>query len=227
MGWNEEMKKLKRAASKDYYLGKTTGKPRQGDMHMYDTMLKSRKLFKSKVQNLKRQEKVNFGEALYKQLQKDNQSCSWQNVQKGIKPVRCGTAVRVGEVVKDNDILSVWRDYFSSIVNSESSQKRKEEQLMFEMVLRERMSGLQLPWWCIEIIVSEVLKAFCHLKLNKAAGCNGTQPEHIKYGGFTLSMYLSVAFTMFLRHSFVPRQFLTSYIVPIVKDRRGDRQTSL
>ena len=70
--------------------------------------------------------------------------------------------------------------------------------------------------------MSEVLKAVGHLKLNKAAECDGIQPEHIKYGGFTLSLYLSVAFTMFLRHSYVPRQFLTSYIVPIVKDRRGD-----
>ena len=27
---------------------------------------------------------------------------------------------------------------------------------------------------------------------------------------------------MFLRHSFVPEQFLTSYVVPVVKDKRGD-----
>ena len=51
MGWNKEMKNLKRAASKDYYLWKAAGKPRQGDM--YETMVKSRKLFKSRVQNLK------------------------------------------------------------------------------------------------------------------------------------------------------------------------------
>ena len=108
-------------------------------------MLKSRKVFKSRVQNLKRQEKVNFGEALYKQLQKGNQACFWRNVQKGIKPVRCGTALRVGEAVKNNDILSVWRDHFSSIANSESFQKRKNEQLMFEMALRQRMSGRQFP----------------------------------------------------------------------------------
>ena len=133
---------------------------------MYETMLKSRKLLKGKVQTLKRQEKVNFGEDLYKQVQKGNQSCFWRNVQKGIKPVRCGTAVRVGETVKENNILSMWRDQFSSIVHSESSQKRKEEQLMFEMALRERMSGPQLPWWCIEIEVSEVLKAVGYLKLN-------------------------------------------------------------
>ena len=49
MGWNEKME-LKRGASKDYYLWKAAGKPRQSDM--YETMLKSRKLFKSKSSEL-------------------------------------------------------------------------------------------------------------------------------------------------------------------------------
>ena len=130
--------------------------------------------------------------------------------------------MQVGEAVNDSDILAMWRDHFSSIINSECPQKREEEQLRFERALREQMSRPQLPWWCFEINVSEVSKAVSRLKLNKAAGFDGIQPEHIKYGGFTLALYLSVAFTMFIRHSFVPMQFRTSYIVPVVKDRRGD-----
>ena len=82
------------------------------------------------------------------------------------------------------------------------------------------MRGPHLPWWCVEI--TGVLNAVQHLKLNKAARCDAVQPEHIKYGGFTLAFYLSAAFTMFLRHSFVPQQFLTSFIVPIMKARSGD-----
>ena len=46
--------------------------------------------------------------------------------------------------------------------------------------------------------------------------------EHLRYGGPILSIYMSMAFTAFLRHSFVPSQFLRSYIVPIVKDKRGN-----
>ena len=77
------------------------------------------------------------------------------------------------------------------------------------------MRGSDLPWWCV---VKEVLKAISGLKANKAAGCDGVQPEHVKYGGCDLALYLSAAFTMFLRHSFVPEQFLTSYVVPVVKE---------
>ena len=62
--------------------------------------------------------------------------------------------------------------------------------------------------------MSEVLKAVGHLKLNKAAGCDGIQPEHIKYGGFTLSLHWIVAFTMFLRQTFVPGSFLHHVLCP-------------
>ena len=33
---------------------------------------------------------------------------------------------------------------------------------------------------------------------------------------------MSVAFTAFLRHSFVPQQWLKSFIVPFIKDKKGD-----
>ena len=47
-------------------------------------------------------------------------------------------------------------------------------------------------------------------------------PEHVKYGGFDLALYLSVAFTIFLRHSYVQEQFLTSYVVSVGKDKSRD-----
>ena len=74
----------------------------------------------------------------------------------------------------------------------------------------------------VDISLERVVKAVGGLKTNKAAGCDGVQPEHVKYGGCVLALYLCSAFTMFLRHSFVPEQFVTSYVVPVVKDRSGD-----
>ena len=61
-----------------------------------------------------------------------------------------------------------------------------------------------------------------YLKVNKSPGPDDIMSEHLRYGGPILSIYMSVAFTAFLRHSFVPSQFLRSYIVSIVKDKRGN-----
>ena len=101
------------------------------------------------------------------------------------------------------------------MANSEPSQRRIEERMKFETMIRKQMGGPSLPWWCVDIKVAEVVKAVRHLMKQKAAGLDGIQPKHIKYGGGMLALYLSIAFTMFLRHSFVPHQFLSSVIVPI------------
>ena len=94
--------------------------------------------------------------------------------------------------------------------------------MKFETMIRKEMGGPNLTWWCIDIEVAEVVKAVRHLKMQKAAGLDAIQPKHVKYGGGMLALYLSISVTMFLRHSFVPHQFLSSVIVPIIKDRCGD-----
>ena len=99
-----------------------------------------------------------------------------------------GSAVRGGKAINDEDILSLWAKHFGSIVNSECPRKRELERLDFEKSIRERMRGSDLPWWCVDIKVKEVLKAISGLKLNKAAGCDGVQPEHVKYGGCDLAL---------------------------------------
>ena len=58
--------------------------------------------------------------------------------------------------------------------------------------------------------------------MKKGAGLNSIQPEHTKYDGGMLDLYLSIASTLIRRQSFVAQQFLSSFIVPIIKDRCGD-----
>ena len=66
------------------------------------------------------------------------------------------------------------------------------------------------------------MKAAGGLKMNKASGCDVVQPQHVKYKGCGLTLYLSTGFTMFLHHSIALKQYDASYVVPAVKDRIGD-----
>ena len=84
------------------------------------------------------------------------------------------------------------------------------------------MGGPDLSWWCVDIKVAEVVKAVRHLKMQKAAVLDGIKPQHIKYCGDMLALYLSIAIKMFLRHSFVPHQFLSSVAFLIIKERCED-----
>ena len=73
-----------------------------------------------------------------------------------------------------------------------------------------------------DVYPSEVVRSCRMLKLKKSAGADAIEAEHLKYGGFELAIHMSIAFSAFLRHSFIPSQWLESYIVPIVKDKKGD-----
>ena len=139
-----------------------------------------------------------------------------------MKPTKVKTAVKIGDVSNDEEILVQWKDHFGNVVNSQEQESFDCDKLDYENLMKTKLGLSRLPWWCVEIRPSEVEKAFGQLKCSKSTGPDDIQAEHLKYGGFELAVYFSIAFTAFLRHSFVPSQFLKSYVIPIVKDKLGD-----
>ena len=155
-------------------------------------------------------------------IEDDDQTKFWKSVKRGFRPELASHAKRVGDASNVRDILGTWKDHFSGLVNSEPPESVEDDRKLFEETLGSYMKKLHLPWWFVDIHPIEVEKAIGHLKFNKSPGPDGIMSEHLKYGGPALAIYLSVAFTTFLRHSFLPKEFLKSYIVPILKDKRGN-----
>ena len=85
--------------------------------------------------------------------------------------------------------------------------------MIFQDLLETSERNSKWPWYSVEIRPSEVFDIY------KSAGPDGIESEHLRFGGYELSIHMSVAFTAFLRHAFVPSQFLGSYIVPISKGK--------
>ena len=154
-------------------------------------------------------------------IKKKNSADFWKRIKFGLG---CSTVTptRIGEATSEDAVMELWRDHFGKIINSEPCASVDRERLLFEENLRKRVGDLRLPWWVVEIHPSEVEKSFKNLKLKKSSGVDEIEAEHLSFGGFELSIHMSIAFTAFLRHSFVPSQWLQSFIVPIIKDRKGD-----
>ena len=128
----------------------------------------------------------------------------------------------IGEANSDEEVLRPWKRHFGAIISSGSSEDLERDRVIFEDLLETSERNAKWPWWSVEIRPTEVETAVRHLKMNKSAGPDGIESEHLRFGGYELSIHTSVAFTAFLRHTFVPRQFLGSYIVPISKDKQGN-----
>ena len=60
------------------------------------------------------------------------------------------------------------------------------------------------------------------LKLEKAGGIDGLVTEHVIHCHPSIIVHLKFLFTMMMTHSFVPDDFGSGVIIPIIKDRNGD-----
>ena len=93
----------------------------------------------------------------------DHHDHFWGRLKRGIRPNSGGASTRIGQACSDRDILCRWREHFAAVVNSKPSQRRIEERMKVETMIRKQMGGPNLPWWCVDIKVAEVVKAVRHL----------------------------------------------------------------
>jgi len=75
------------------------------------------------------------------------------------------------------------------------------------------------------ITVNEVKDALKQQKKNKRVGLNGLCMESLIYGGTRLSVHLSLLFSFCIHHCYMPRSFIKSVVIPLVKNKNGDLTT--
>ena len=64
------------------------------------------------------------------------------------------------------------------------------------------------------------------LKLNKSCGMDGIQAEHLKYSSPRLIPLLSMVFSSFFVHGFLPSSLMSVVLVPIIKNKAGNVSSS-
>ena len=67
-----------------------------------------------------------------------------------------------------------------------------------------------------------IIDAISSMKKGKSADEDGISIEHLHHSPLNILVRLTNLFNSMLRHSFVPRQFQSGFMVPIVKDNHGN-----
>ena len=147
-----------------------------------------------------------------------------QLVKNGISPTPSTMKARcvIGKTESVEGTLRLWKKHFGAIISSWGDKDLERDRKIFKELLETVEGKSKWPWWSMEITPSEVLRALDCLKLNKSTGPDGIESENLRYGCFDLAIHMSIGFTVFMRHAFVPHQFARSYIVLIDKDKHGD-----
>ena len=117
--------------------------------------------------------------------------------------------------------MTQWTNHFSSIATSQSHSNSAVVEVCKKIPNLTSLSKLNSD----DIVdddftVEEVELALKKLKTRK--GLDGLQPEHLKYGGALLTLWLKQIFNAFIRLEHIPPHILTGIIRPVYKGKGKD-----
>ena len=108
----------------------------------------------------------------------------------------------------------MWQAHFSELLNSVHDISSKS-------FVCEHVDAV-LPDSRILVTSCDVSDSLKKVKLGKSAGIDGLAAEHFVYSHERISVHLAMLFTSMLTHGYLPYAFMTTSIIPILKNKIGD-----
>jgi len=210
-GWNEYVQDKHTEARSAYLSWLQSGKPRSG--YLFQLMQRTRANFKLALRYCRQQEVQLRADACAINLRNKDPIKFWQSVKKASNRNATKYASTIGNVTGEQNISEMWRTHFQQLYNSVSCDN---DLISFNNFL----SGVTCEK--INVCVADVARAVSKQKLSKSTGPDGIHSEAYMNGGLRLATHLCIVFNLFLTHGFIPENFMSSIIVPLVKCKSGD-----
>ena len=119
--------------------------------------------------------------------------------------------------------MTQWTNHFSSIGTSQSHSNSAVFEVCKKIPNLTSLSKLNSDDIVDDgFMVEEVELALKKMKTRKAGGLDGLHPEHLKYGGSLLILWLKQIFNAFIRLEHIPPHILTGIIHPVYKGKGKD-----
>ena len=120
-------------------------------------------------------------------------------------------------------VQSCWVDHFSTIAKSKASSNPQVATSSKRLSTLASLSELNCDDIVDDVITTEEVEfALKRLKCRKAGGIDCLLPEHLKYGGSLLTIWLKQIFNAFIQLEHIPACILTGITRPIYKGKGKD-----
>ena len=137
---------------------------------------------------------------------------------KGIKKessARVPLAPMINNCIGDKEICDIWQAHYKTLLNSVKISSSKA----FVEPDRPSIKDSSIVFRPIDIF-----KALKNAKTGKACGVDGLPAEHFIYADVHVHVHvhLSLLFNCFVSNGYLPREFMKTAIVPIIKNKSGN-----
>jgi len=188
------------------------GKPR--DEPEAILMRKTRAVFKLALRYCRQHEEQMRADACANSLESKDPRKFWDSVYKISNNRATKYASTVNGVTGDQEIACMWKQHFEQSYNSVDSTCDRN-------LFTDTMEKINMCTFSPVINICDIVTAAQQQKKGKATGPDGIATEAFIFGCPRLYAHLSILFTMFLKHRYVPK-FMQSTIIPLVKCKGGD-----
>ena len=187
------------------------GRPRQG--YIFKEFCRSKAKVKWALRFITRNENALRKESLAKKLLKSKSNEFWKEI-KLINNAKTALPCSIDNASSPEEISKLWEDHFYKIFNCLDSIKFNGDYC------------LDTPYNLVKVNNSDIYDAIKSLALNKSCGLDGIQAEHLKYSSNKLVPLLSMCFSSFFVHGFLPSTLMSTVLVPIIKNKSGNVNSS-
>ena len=206
-GFNEHVKELHTFARHDYITWKSAGKPRFGEICF--SMNQSRLRFKSALKFCQHNESQMRADALARSMMNKDMNAFWKDVKKNTNS-NVSLATNIDGSVGDTDIAEMWKCHYKSLLNSVKNDEFKNS-VKSDINQQHPNSIIITPF--------NVLDALKNIKCGKSCGVDGISAEHFVFAHSRIHVLLSLLFSAFITHGYLPDMFMKTAIVPIIKNK--------
>ena len=212
-GWNDLVKDSHKLARDSFLIWRSHGSPRHG--YFYEQMKRMRAHFKLVFRQCKHDKTRSQADSMAKHLLGKNDKSFWKEVKGIIGNNSSNSASLIEGISGDEAICQMWRDHYCGLLNSTTDTS---SQAFVNDCLQDIGPGDSIT----RISLDEIKESVRQLKRGKSCGPDGIAGEHLIHSDNKLYCLLAMLFNSMLIHSFLPEDFMTTLIVPIIKDKKGD-----
>ena len=208
-GWNQVISEQHQITRRAFLDWRAHNSLRHGPI--YELMKTTRAQFKLLLRQCRSDENRHTADSLAKKLLSKDTKAFWKNI-KVISDSKCTPVSSVGGVTGQKNICDMWQAHYKNLLNS-SRDRRSEQfvrQSLTELDVIERFS------------VKDVTLSIKKLKKGKSVGPDLLCSEHLIYSDNVLFVLLSLFFNSCLVHGFLPDLLISTTLIPIVKDKKGN-----
>ena len=220
--WTEGLSELKNKSIEIHALWIREGRPHQGPIHVEH--LRARAEYKRALRAAQRAPKQKAWDRLHTALTFTDTNSFWKSWRRLYNKNKSHLPSVVNGISSKEAIANSFMNSFRKNSTPNNKDNVRKLDARFDSEYAEYLVKHNESCDCKSVYIStlNVIDALSCMKNGKSADEDNISVEHLHHSPLNMLIRLTNLFNSMLRHSFVPKQFQSGFMIPIVKDNHGN-----